>query len=207
MKLSVFFVLINISLISFSQEYYFDKLIEYKNFLGTSNFFMTNSKDSTYYFCGRSNENKIIGNIYDTKTLQNHFYEIKIEKQKFEYKETYKLNNSPQERNFVYIFNNKQKDSISSYISITKYRRKVKEKLKEATLEIKYLKSDETSFFPNFFFFSMFHGFFDDVNKFKLKNKVPKFITLTINDNEIINYILNKNIEINLTLNTIKPTQ
>ena len=68
--------MILISQAIFSQDYFFDKFIEYTEVDRASVIFMFNSKDSTYFFFSKNYGTDLCGVIKDTKRKISHEYQI-----------------------------------------------------------------------------------------------------------------------------------
>jgi hypothetical protein len=187
--------------ILFGQEYKFDKYYEYENESG-SEFFLINSKDTTYSFVGRSYNKEITGYIEDLNKNLRHHYNVKNKNSsiEFEYiKSTIyeKCNLSTCEGVFNYFDLVKTRiDSTKSKINLDIFKNAKKKKM---TFRLEIVVSELDTLFLSKNMFSKFYdiGFPD---KFDLS---LTHLPLSINFKNLWNgYKMNKKLIKNKNINT-----
>lgn len=188
--------------ILFCQEYKFDKYYEYENESG-SDFFLINSKDTTYSFVGRSYNKEITGYIEDLNKNLCHHYNVQNNNNEieFEYIKSAiykKCDLSICEGHFKYYDIAKTRiDSTKSKINIDIYKN-AKKKRKTFRLETVVSELD-TLFLSRNMFFKFYNFGFQE--KFDLS---LTHLPVSINFNNLLNgFKKNKKLIKNKNINTI----
>lgn len=85
MKKSFYIVLILCCQTVFSQNYVFDKFVEYSEIGRASVVFMFNSKDSTYFFFSKNYGTDLVGRVIDDDKNMIHFYQMENYKNEIDF--------------------------------------------------------------------------------------------------------------------------
>ena len=173
MKKQLLLISLFLTQIIFCQEYKFDKYYEYESKYG-SNFFLVNSKDTTYSFAGWSNSYKeITGFILDLNKNLVHYYNVQNKNNAIEFEYTYSkihknCNLSICEVNYNYYNIIKTRiDSTKSKINIDTFKNAKKKRM---TSRIEIVVSEVDTLFLSKNMFCKFY-------KFGFGNKVDLSLT------------------------------
>lgn len=173
MKKQLLLIFLFLTQILFSQEYKFDKYYEYESKYG-SNFFLLNSKDTTYSFIGWSNSYKeITGYILDLNKNLFHYYNVQNKNNSIEFEYT---NSSIYENRILsicegclnyYDLAKTRIDSTKSKINIDAFKNAKKKRI---TFKLEIVVSELDTLFLSKKMFSNFY-------KFGFRNKVDLSLT------------------------------